>query len=87
LSNESESLARILPASPRILVIGVGNEYRRDDAVGLIVARRLRELSPRNVTVIEESGEGTNLMESWTGADMVILIDAASSGARPGTIR
>ena len=79
-------MARILPASPRNLVIGVGNEYRSDDAVGLVVARRLKMLSLDNVTVIEESGEGAELMESWKGADAVILIDAASSGAEPGTI-
>jgi hydrogenase maturation protease len=75
-----------LPADARILVIGVGNEYRGDDAVGLVVARRLRQLSLGNVTVIEESGEGTDLMESWKGADTVIIVDAASSGAKPGTI-
>jgi hydrogenase maturation protease len=75
-----------LPANARILVIGVGNEYRSDDAVGLVVARRLRQLSLGNITVIEESGEGTDLMESWKGADTVIIVDAASSGAKPGTI-
>ena len=79
-------MARILPANARILVIGVGNEYRSDDAVGLVVARRLRQLSIGNVTVIEASGEGTDLMESWKGADTVIIVDAASSGAKPGTI-
>ena len=75
-----------MPANACILVIGVGNEYRSDDAVGLVVARHLRKLSLENVTVIEESGEGANLMDSWKGADTVILIDAASSGAIPGTI-
>jgi len=75
-----------LPAKARILVIGVGNEYRSDDAVGLVVARRLRRLSLENVTVIEESGEGADLLESWEGANMVIIVDAASSGAKPGTI-
>jgi hydrogenase maturation protease len=79
-------LARILPANARILVIGVGNEYRSDDAVGLVAAQRLRQLSLGNVTVIEASGEGTDLMESWKGADIVIIVDAASSGAKPGTI-
>ena len=79
-------MARILPADAHILVIGVGNEYRSDDAAGLVVARRLRQLSLGNVTVIEESGEGTDLMESWKGADTVIIVDAASSGAKPGTI-
>jgi hydrogenase maturation protease len=84
--NVSEDLTTILPAKARILIIGVGNEYRSDDAVGLIVARRLRRLSLENVKVIEESGEGADLLESWEGADMVIIIDAASSGAKPGTI-
>lgn len=79
-------MARILPADAHILVIGVGNEYRSDDAAGLVVARRLRQLSLGNITVIEESGEGTDLMESWKGADTVIIVDAASSGAKPGTI-
>jgi len=79
-------LARTLPADARILVIGVGNEYRSDDAAGLVVARRLRQLPLGNVTVIEASGEGTDLMESWNGADTVIIVDAASSGAKPGTI-
>jgi hydrogenase maturation protease len=79
-------LARVLPADARILVIGVGNEYRSDDAVGLVVARRLKRLSLGNVTVIEASGQGTDLMESWKEADTVIIVDAASSGAKPGTI-
>jgi hydrogenase maturation protease len=75
-----------LPANARILVIGIGNEYRSDDAAGLVVARRLRQLSLGNITVIEESGEGADLMESWKGADTVIIVDAATSGAKPGTI-
>jgi hydrogenase maturation protease len=75
-----------LPANARVLIIGVGNEFRTDDAVGLVVARRLRQLSLENVMVIEETGEGANLLESWKGADTVIIIDAASSGARPGTV-
>ena len=75
-----------MPAKARILVIGVGNEYRSDEAVGLVVARRLRRLSLENVKVIEESGEGADLLESWEGANMVIIVDAASSGAKPGTI-
>jgi hydrogenase maturation protease len=46
----------------------------------------LKALFLDNVTVIEESGEGADLMESWKGADTVILIDATSSGAKPGTV-
>jgi hydrogenase maturation protease len=68
------------------LVIGIGNEYRRDDAVGLIVARRLREKVPGDITILEQTGEGAALMEAWQGAEAVILVDAVHSGAAPGTI-
>ncbi len=70
----------------KTLVIGVGNTFRGDDGVGLIVARRVRKAVPPEVTVLEQSGEGAALMEAWQGADVVILVDAASSGAEPGTI-
>ena len=70
----------------RTLIIGLGNEYRRDDAVGLVVARRLREAAPESVLVLEETGEGASLLESWRDADTVILIDAVQSGAAPGTV-
>lgn len=68
------------------LVIGVGNEYRGDDAIGLIVARRIHALALPQVRVIESDGEGTRLMESWQGAERVILIDAVCSDTTPGTI-
>jgi hydrogenase maturation protease len=69
-----------------ILVIGVGNEYRGDDAIGLLVARRVRELGLENVIAIEESGEGAHLIEAWKGAETVIIVDAVSSGANPGSV-
>jgi hydrogenase maturation protease len=74
------------PGRLTTLVIGVGNEYRRDDAVGLVAARRLSETATETVRVLEESGEAASLIESWQGADSVILIDAVHSGASPGTI-
>jgi hydrogenase maturation protease len=70
----------------RLLVVGVGNAYRSDDAVGLIAARRVREEVGDLVTVREESGEGTALIESWRGADTVILIDAVRSSTEPGAL-
>ena len=78
--------ARMSLMTINALVIGIGNEYRGDDAVGLIVARRLRSQVPEGVRVFEESGEGAALMEAWRGADFVILIDAVHSGGKPGAI-
>lgn len=71
---------------PQILVIGVGNEFRNDDGVGIYVARKLKELNLDNVIVIEQSGEGTALMEYWSAGKMVFVVDAVSSGANAGTI-
>jgi hydrogenase maturation protease len=68
------------------LVIGIGNEYRSDDAAGLMTARKLKTLLHDEVTILEQSGDGAALMEIWKDARRVILIDAVSSGATPGTI-
>jgi hydrogenase maturation protease len=70
----------------KTLVIGVGNEYRCDDAVGLLVARHICELNLPHVRVIESDGEFARLMDAWKDAESVILIDAVQSGALPGTI-
>jgi hydrogenase maturation protease len=75
------------PGSPKILVIGIGNAFRSDDAAGLRVVRKLKETRFDAATLLEHSGEGAGLMETWKGADAVILIDAVCSGARPGAIR
>jgi hydrogenase maturation protease len=72
--------------SQKILVVGIGNEYRGDDGIGLVIARKIRERKLSSVSVKEESGEGAALMEAWQGYENVILVDAISSGAKPGTI-
>lgn len=70
----------------RVLVLGLGNEFRGDDGVGRVLARRLGEAVWPGVAVREESGEGAALMEAWKDADSVILVDAVQSGDAPGTI-
>jgi len=66
-----------------MIVIGIGNEFRRDDAVGLIAARCLRG---RGVPAEEHEGDPAALIERWARADGLILIDAVTSGAPPGTV-
>ncbi|CAI7975265.1 hydrogenase maturation protease [Frankia sp. Hr75.2] len=70
----------------RLTVIGIGNPYRHDDAVGLEVARLLRRRPPPGVDVLESEGEPTSLLLAWEGADAVWIIDAAESAAPPGTV-
>lgn len=74
------------PLTIPLVIIGVGNLYRRDDGVGRLIARRVRAGVPPQIPVLEESGEGAALIEAWRGAEMVILCDAVRSGAEPGTI-
>lgn len=70
----------------KIFIIGIGNDYRRDDAAGRIVARNLKKQMPPGTEIFEETGEGTALLEAWRGAGDVFLIDAVQSGAPPGTL-
>jgi hydrogenase maturation protease len=70
----------------QVLLIGCGNEYRSDDAAGLIVARRVQERAAGQITVRESPGEGAALIEAWKGARTVILVDAVCSGSEAGAI-
>ena len=72
------------PDRNECLIIGVGTEYG-DDAFGLLVAREIALRSGENVTVIEQTGEGASLMESWQGYDNVIVIDCCTSNSDVGT--
>jgi hydrogenase maturation protease len=61
------------------MVIGVGNPTRGDDGAGPETARRL---DPPGVIV----SAPFELMDLWGRADEVVIVDAARSGAPPGTI-
>ena len=65
------------------LIIGCGNPDRGDDAAGLLVVKRLRSMG---IAAEEHHGEGLALMEAWSGAGSVILIDAVITGTAPGAI-
>lgn len=69
----------------QILVQGVGNEWRGDDAVGILLARRLAARALPGVEVETAPPDGAALMERWTGRRRVVLIDAVYSGAPPGS--
>lgn len=72
--------------APDILVLGIGNAYRGDDAAGLHAVGRLMEQEWDGVILREQAGEGTALMDALDGPSAVVLIDAVESGAPPGTV-
>lgn len=69
-----------------ILVIGIGNQFRSDDAVGLEIADSLTESGIDNCVIQRSSGEGIALINLWEDFDHVILIDAVKSDREIGTI-
>jgi hydrogenase maturation protease len=70
----------------RRVVIGVGNAYRGDDAVGLAVAERVRDAVPNDVVVLECEQEPTRLVDAWDGADVAVVVDACAGDDAPGTV-
>ena len=73
--------------SPSILVLGIGNPDRGDDGAGVAVVRHLHGHVGRGVTLLAVSSDVTRVMDAWTSSDTVVLVDATSSGAPPGTVR
>ena len=69
-----------------IRIIGLGNTFRGDDGVGICVARRLREIVGAQAEVLEAELAGIELLDLMKGCQAVVLVDAAHSGQRAGTI-
>jgi hydrogenase maturation protease len=67
-----------------LVVIGVGNDLRGDDAAGLLAARRLR--ATPGVRAVEHTRDGLSLMDHWRANDRVVVVDALRSGHEPGSV-
>lgn len=72
----------------RILVAGVGNVLRTDDAFGVVVAHRLADMDlPEGVQVVETGIGGMALVQELQGLyDAMILVDAVDYGRPPGSV-
>lgn len=69
------------------LVIGVGNADRADDAIGLMIASRVRaDRALGDSRVITRAGDMLALIDEWAQSDAVILVDAAAPLSRPGHV-
>jgi hydrogenase maturation protease len=73
------------PAAGRPLVVGLGSPDRGDDAVGLVVARGVAAHHLPGVDVVAHE-DPTDLVELWSGRELVVVVDAVRSDAGPGTV-
>jgi len=72
---------------PRVVVVGVGNEMRRDDGAGFAAVERAAPRLPAEAEVSRCAGDVTRLLDAWDGADFAIVVDAARwPGASPGEV-
>ncbi|MEW5808787.1 MAG: hydrogenase maturation protease [Actinomycetota bacterium] len=70
------------------VVIGLGNDFRRDDGIGPAVAAAVRDLGLPDVVVHIGARDTGELLDAWADAEVAVIVDAAAGpGARPGRLR
>jgi len=75
------------PTPCDVLVVGCGNILRGDDAVGPVLIRRLWEDGvPADVRIVDGGTAGMDVAFQMRGAQRVVVVDASSTGASPGTV-
>lgn len=70
----------------RVVVAGMGSEYRRDDGAGPAVAERVGQARP-GVVVVGPLSDPLDLLGLWDDADLAVVVDAVRSGRAPGTVQ
>jgi len=77
-------------SASKSVIVGLGNPILSDDAVGIVVARRVWEsLGDRcGVDFLEAGVGGFELVEMLAGYDKAVIVDAIQTGAHlPGEFR
>lgn len=70
---------------PTAKIVGIGNRYRGDDAVGLEVIDLLKQSLPANC-LASSDGEITALLSFFEDHDHVVIVDAVQMPGEVGTI-
>jgi hydrogenase maturation protease len=71
-----------------IMVLGIGNRFMTDDAVGVMLVRRLQaeyRFSPE-VAVVDGGTEAISLLTMLEGIERLLVVDAIDTGCAPGTV-
>ena len=80
-------LEELFQNAKRIVICGIGNEVRGDDAFGVLVAERLKELVKNSEVLVINCGE---VPENYTskiagfGPDLVVFVDAVNFNGEVG---
>jgi hydrogenase maturation protease len=69
-----------------VLVVGCGNPLAGDDGVGPYVIERLSSRSLPACELVSVLHPDLTLLERFRDRDLVVIVDAVSTGAAPGTV-
>jgi hydrogenase maturation protease len=72
--------------SNRLLIVGCGNPAAGDDSAGIEIVRRLEEQGGCGCDLRAVTAPGVDLLELFPLADVILFVDAVSSGGAPGTL-
>jgi hydrogenase maturation protease len=75
-----------MPPTLRVVVVGMGSEYRRDDGAGPAVADLVTR-GAVGVTNLGPIADPLDLLGLWDDADLAVVIDAVRTGAAPGAVQ
>jgi len=85
LADIRERLARLI-ADRKIVLMGVGNELRGDDAFGVALAERIEHAIAPRVFVTHDLPEDYAVKAADLRPDVVLVLDAIDFHARPGEV-
>jgi len=71
----------------RVVVIGVGNPFRRDDGAGPAVIEALRARVADDTLLIDSEGEPGRMLGLWGAQDAVVVVEVVHAHpGRPGRL-
>lgn len=86
-SGAQDNAVDIETSGCEVLVVGCGNLLRGDDGVGPILVRHLWERGvPDGARLVDGGTAGMDVAFQMKGAKRVVIVDAAATGAAPGTV-
>jgi hydrogenase maturation protease len=74
------------PSGCRLLIVGCGNPAAGDDSAGIEIVRRLSELGDCGCDLRAETPPDVGLLNFFPLAEVILFVDAVSSGRAPGTL-
>jgi len=68
------------------IVVGLGNRFVHDDAVGIEVVGELRKRDLPSVELVDYEEMDLSLLEEFGDASRLVIVDSMKSGTKPGTV-